>query len=354
MYNQLVLQHNLEKLSLIDIKDYVITPSALKHQLSIILENTIKHSVMIWGAPGIGKSSIVNQLCKSFELDFVDVRLSQLMPSDLRGLPAPEQGITRWNPPAFLPREGKGVLFMDELNMAPPAMQGVAQQLILDRKVGDYVLPDGWFVWAAGNHKGDRAAVYEMPGPLANRFLHLNIEASLADFKQYAYNKDISEEIIGFLSYRPDLMHKMHVSEPNWPSPRTWEMADALFKAGIPIEHAVGPATQMEFNAFVQLRSELPDIDAILGGKGTGSFSIDPSVCYATVSALVSRIQKSAQAVNAFNWLIKVADEEWVHMFASDLFPRLRELKQYPGFAKAIVQDNNAKQFLNNFVALVS
>lgn len=309
---------------------------------------------MIWGAPGIGKSSIVYQLCDSLGLDFVDVRLSQLMPSDLRGLPAPEHGVTRWNPPAFLPREGKGVLFMDELNMAPPAMQGVAQQLILDRKVGDYVLPEGWFVWAAGNHKGDRAAVYEMPAPLANRFLHLNIETSLADFKQYAYNKGISEQIIGFLSYRPDLMHQMHMSEPNWPSPRTWEMADSLFKAGITVEHAVGPAAKTEFEAFVQLRSQLPDIEAIMCGTGDGRFATDPSVRYATVSALVSRIQKSKQAVNAFNWLINVADEEWVHMFASDLFPRLREIKQYQNFAKIIVQDNDAKRFLSDFVALVS
>lgn len=309
---------------------------------------------MIWGAPGIGKSSIVHQLCNANELDFIDVRLSQLMPSDLRGLPAPEKGVTHWNPPAFLPREGKGVLFMDELNMAPPAMQGVAQQLILDRKVGDYVLPKGWFVWAAGNHKGDRAAVYEMPAPLANRFLHLSIECALDDFKQYAYNKGISEEIIGFLSYRPDLIHKIHISEPNWPSPRTWEMADSLFKAGISVEHAVGTAAHVEFEAFVKLRDQLPDLDAILSGKGDGRFASDPSVRYATVSALVSRIQKSKQAVNAFNWLIHFADEEWVHMFASDLFPRLREIKQYQGFAKVIVQDDNAKRFLSNFVSLVS
>ena len=131
-------------------------------------------------------------------------------------------------------------------------------------------------------------------------------------------------------------------------------MADSLFKAGISVEHAVGSAAQTEFEAFVQLRSQLPDIEAIMNGTGDGLFSSDPSVRYATVSALVSRVKKSKQAINAFNWLIKVADEEWVHMFASDLFPRLREIKQFQGFSKAIVQDDKAKLFLSNFVALVS
>lgn len=121
-----------------------MTPNALKAYLNSLISKKLKISTMIWGAPGIGKSSIVKQITRKHKIDFVDVRLSQLAPTDLRGLPVAEDGISKWYPPEFLPRSGKGILFLDELNMAPPAMQGVAQQLILDRRVGSYQVPEGW------------------------------------------------------------------------------------------------------------------------------------------------------------------------------------------------------------------
>ncbi|WP_444932972.1 ATP-binding protein [Microbulbifer sp. JTAC008] len=331
-----------------------MTPLALKNYLSRLLEARLRHAVMIWGKPGIGKSSIVLNLCQERGLDFVDLRLSQLMPSDLRGIPVPGKGATHWFPPSFLPTQGAGVLFMDELNMAPPALQGVAQQLILDRRVGDYQLPEDWVVWAAGNTKSDRAAVYEMPAPLANRFLHLNVAESLDDFKQYAYRQRLSAEIIGFLSFRPDLLHKPHPNEPNWPSPRSWEMAANLHTAGVSVEPAVGAATAMEFDAFVQLKSQLPDIEAIFAGNGPEQLTVEPSVRYATISTLVSRAEQVSHSVNAFKWLIDRVGEEWVHLYASDLFPRLRETGQYQEFARDIIQDDNASRFLRDFVALAS
>ena len=150
-----------------------MTPQQLTEYLQSLIVHQIQISAMLWGPPGVGKSSIVAQTARRNGLDFVDVRLSQLAPTDLRGLPVPENGVSRWYPPEFLPTSGTGILFLDELNMAPPALQGIAQQLILDRRVGSYAVPDGWFVWAAGNRKEDRAAVFDMPAPLANRFLHL-------------------------------------------------------------------------------------------------------------------------------------------------------------------------------------
>ena len=120
-----------------------MNPADLALFLNGLIQNHLKLSTMIWGPPGIGKSSIVAQTAQAHGLGFVDVRLSQLAPTDLRGLPVPENGVSRWYPPEFLPRDGAGILFLDELNMAPPAMQGVAQQLILDRRVGSYAVPEG-------------------------------------------------------------------------------------------------------------------------------------------------------------------------------------------------------------------
>lgn len=113
-----------------------MTPDALKTYLERLVQHELLLSTMIWGAPGIGKSSIVAQVAAAHGLEFVDVRLSQLAPTDLRGLPVPENGRSRWYPPEFLPEQGRGVLFLDELNMAPPTMQGIAQQLVLDRRGG--------------------------------------------------------------------------------------------------------------------------------------------------------------------------------------------------------------------------
>ena len=348
------MQRHYDPLNHYHMRILSMRPSELQNYLTEILDTNLKHAVMLWGKPGVGKSSIIRKLCESKKIDFIDLRLSQLMPSDLRGVPVPTDGITHWYPPSFLPTEGRGILFMDELNMAPPTLQGVAQQLILDRRVGDYILPEDWFIWAAGNSKSDRAAVYEMPAPLANRFLHLTMDESLDEFKQYAYAHNFSPNVIGFLSFRPDLLHKMHPSEPNWPSPRSWEMAANLHHFKMSVEPAIGISAAIEFNAFCQLKDELPDIEAILSGKGPKLFHSDPSVRYATVSTLVSRSDKANKAVHAFHWLMTVAEEEWVHLFASDLFPLLRKSKQYASFSKAIIKNPKARNFLSSFAELLS
>ena len=151
--------------------------------LNKLIEQNVLCSTMIWGAPGIGKSSVIEQVAKSNGLELIDLRISQLAPTDLRGLPVPADNKAHWFPPEFLPTEGKGILFLDEINMAPPAVQGIAQQLILDRKVGSYTVPEGWVIWSAGNRKEDHAAVFDMPAPLANRFIHLEVTTNLKEFK---------------------------------------------------------------------------------------------------------------------------------------------------------------------------
>ena len=228
-----------------------MTPDALSTYLGSLVEHDLKYSTMIWGPPGIGKSSIVAQTAIARGLDFVDVRLSQLAPTDLRGLPVPENGISRWYPPEFLPRSGAGILFLDELNLAPPTMQGMAQQLVLDRRVGSYILPEGWFIWAAGNRKEDRAAVFDMPAPLANRFLHLVVESDFESFKGYALTKGIHEQVLAFLSFRPELLHKLDPQQPAWPSPRAWMMASGLLNAQLDIAPVIGMATAAEFAAYI-------------------------------------------------------------------------------------------------------
>ncbi|PAX52800.1 ATP-binding protein [Brunnivagina elsteri] len=331
-----------------------MTPNELKTYLNHLIAKNLQISTMIWGAPGIGKSSIVGQITKEHEMDFVDVRLSQLAPTDLRGLPVAENGISKWFPPEFLPHHGKGILFLDELNMAPPAMQGVAQQLILDRRVGSYIVPEGWFVWAAGNRKEDRAAVFDMPAPLANRFLHLEVQSDFESFKAYALEKGLHEQIIAFLSFRSTLLHKIDPQQPAFPTPRSWEMASALHYVGLDIAPAVGTGATAEFMAFIALYEALPSLTPILEGKGDKiAFPKEPSVRYATAISLTVRAQDANQAYNAFTWLSDKATAEWVQLFATDIFRVMRSRGQMGTLAKLVHKDANLQKFMKDFQQLV-
>ena len=338
-----------------------MTPTQLVLYLKKIIQSSFSGSIMIWGAPGIGKSSVVSSVAKDAEIQFIDLRLSQLAPTDLRGLPVPVHpssdqvtGISKWYPPDFLPTKGKGILFLDEINMAPPTMQGVAQQLILDRKVGNYKVPSDWFVFAAGNRKEDRASVFEMPSPLANRFLHLNMEVSFDCFKAYALEKNLAEEVISFLAFRPTLLHKINKQEPAWPSPRTWEIASRLFKIGLPVTAAVGEGAGAEFSSFLDVYKNLPDLDAIIKGKGKGIKFPDEASCrWATTMGLTSRCKKASEVLMSFNWLIENANEEWVQLYASDVINQFERRRQLANLSKVLVKDKSIQKYIKRYHQLI-
>ncbi len=328
-------------------------PTELEAYLSKLIKDELRLSVMIWGAPGIGKSSIVQQTCGGRELAFIDLRLSQLAPTDLRGLPVPKDEQSAWLPPEFLPRGGTGVLFLDEINMAPPAMQGVAQQLILDRRVGSYTLPDGWFVWAAGNRKEDRAAVFDMPSPLANRFIHLEVAPSMADFRQYAFSKQFDDRLIAFVAFRSDLLHKQFDGENAWPSPRSWEMANSLFGSDLDVAPAIGAGPAAEFYAYIEIVEQTPNLEQIANGSSKIKFPKEPSLRYATVMGLVARCVKLKHTVNCFHWLIDNAPAEWIQLFATDLFPLLRKRGDLAPVHQALMDDPKLRAFLDEFTRLM-
>jgi hypothetical protein len=326
-----------------------MTPFELQSWLTGVAGHRLALSVMIWGPPGVGKSSIVAQIAASRGIDMLDLRLSQLAPTDLRGLPVPDNGISRWYPPEFLPRDGEGILFLDEINMAPPAMQGVAQQLILDRRVGSYRVPDGWLIWAAGNRKADRAAVFDMPSALANRFVHLEVGPDLESFKRWGLANGISERILAFLSFRPSLLHHIDPERPAWPSPRSWAMANALLGANLSIAPAVGDPAAGEFIAFNEVYANLPDLGGILAGRSGVKFPNEPSARYAVVLGLLVRAESAEQTLNALRWMVECAGREWVQLFVMDAFRLLRERGQFGSIARQMATDPKLKAFAAEF-----
>jgi len=273
---------------------------------------------MIWGAPGIGKSQTVAEVAREAKIELIDLRLSQLAPTDLRGLPVADHDTltARWYPPEFLPRTGEGILFLDELNMAPPAMQGIAQQLVLDREVGSYKLPEGWHVWAAGNRAEDGASVFQMPSALQNRFVHVTVEANFDSFRQWALGHGMHERIVAFLAFRPQLLHKRDAAQPAWPSPRAWAAANALYQAGLTVEPAVGKGVAGEFTAYERVYTSLPDLDAILQGNGKSiAFPASPDARYATVIGLATRSKEQKTVKNSMDWVVEKSDPEWIQLF---------------------------------------
>ncbi len=276
-------------------------PSELTKSLECLIQGQLP--TFIWGAPGIGKSSIVKQIAKKNGLEFLDLRLSLLDPTDLKGIPFfdPElrQGV--WASPSFLPKEphSKGVLFLDEINTAPPAVQASAYQLVLDRKVGEYELPEGWSIVSAGNRESDRGVVYRMPPALANRFVHLEMEVSLDDWKVWAYASNVSSELIAYLSYESEALFDFlpERNEKAFPTPRSWSYVDKILKSNMDsnlllesIAGAVGKEEAVKFLNFLKVRKDLPDIQSLLEGKDL-EIKDDSRVLQVLISGLVNALK---------------------------------------------------------------
>lgn len=330
------------------------TISEVSKSLNTIIRNNVRHSLFLWGAPGIGKSSIVHKVAKENNLDLIDLRISQLAPTDIRGLPHVEDGLAKFAPPSYLPHEGNGILFVDEFNMASPSMMGIAQQLILDRQVGDYKVPDGWFIVAAGNRVEDRAAVSQMPAPVANRFIHFYVEPSLDSWKEYAITSGVSDQIISFLNFRPQLLFNFNKSAQAWPSPRSWQFASDLLKIGESVDSAVGEGTAAEFYSYQAIYSRLPDVERILEGDKV-EVPNEPSLMYAICGALVSKGKTAEHFYNGMKWLIKGTTEDYVGLFMGDAMIAMKS-KTPPltgEFVKLFHKDPEAGKFIQKYQQLI-
>lgn len=260
-----------------------------------------RQPVMIWGAPGVGKSAGCSQAAAEEGVGFIDLRLPLLEPVDLRGLPSIDKGVAKWSRPDFLPTSGKGILMLDEIVQAVPSMQAAASQLVLDRRIGNYTLPDGWSVVAAGNRLSDRAATNAMPTHIANRFVHLYAEVSLDTWVQWALKAKIDIREIAFLKWRTPLLHAFDAQAKAhaFPSPRSWEFVNKILATKLPhdlllemVKGAVGEGAAAEFIGFLRVFETMVDPDTILLNPSSAMLPADPAGRYAVVTALACRATK--------------------------------------------------------------
>lgn len=305
-----------------------------------------KQPVIIWGEPGIGKSALVAYSAAALLRSLRDIRASLLDPVDLRGIPSVLGGKTRWNPPSFLPETSDGLtlILLDELNRAPVMTQNALFQLVLDRKLGEYSLPDTCEIVACCNRMSDGGGVQKMPQALANRFTHIDMEPDLEDWSRWAVRSNIEPAVIAFLRFRPDLLHQFSRTDKAFPTPRSWEFVSRITgkKPGNGIEHAlyagaVGDGAAVEYSAFLRLFRELPSIDAILLNPASAPVPGGPATLFAVSCGLARRA--TAQNFGRVLTYLERLPQEYAVYGVQDAVRRDSGLQSTPDFTRWAVDN---------------
>ena len=283
-----------------DISIRQMGPKAAKRAIAFAIK--MKRPTFLWGPPGIGKSDLVSQIGTDTSREVIDVRLALWEPTDIKGIPYFDSNTSTmtWAPPAELPTDpaSKAILFLDELNSAPPAVQAAAYQLILNRRVGTYVLPEGVDIVAAGNRDSDKGVTFRMPAPLANRFVHLEMKVEFEDWLDWATLNRIHEEVVGYVGFAKQDLYDYDPKSPSksFATPRSWSfVSDMVYDEDIDTETltnlvsgAVGDGLAVKFMAHRKIASKLPKADDILDGKVedleikeiSAMYSLTVSLCY--------------------------------------------------------------------------
>jgi hypothetical protein len=299
----------------------------------------IQRPVFLWGPPGIGKSDIVKQIGEEQNRPVRDIRLSLWEPTDIKGIPYYNSQLNTmcWAPPSELPTDpdDNSILFLDELNSAAPATQAAAYQLVLNRRVGTYVLPKGVSIVAAGNRDTDKGVTYRMPSPLANRFLHLELRVDYDDWLQWATTNRLHEQVVGYLGFAKQDLYDFDPRGASraFATPRSWSFVSDLLKDDDLAEHtltdlvagAVGEGLAVKFMAHRKVAKQMPRPEDILSGKIKKSeikeisamYSLSTSMCYELQTAHQKKVTNwDAMADNFFAFMMDNFSTEIVVMGA--------------------------------------
>ena len=311
-----------------------VDPSTLYDILDLCID--LKHPLMIWGGPGIGKSDIVAQVARAQNRPLIDIRLPLMEPTDVRGIPyladvktydkdgkllRDETGVPitekefRWSTPSDLPTDqaSRALIFYDELSAAPPSVQAATYQMILNRRIGTYQLPDECAIVAAGNRVKDQGVAYKMPSPLRNRFSHATLEVSMEDWKQWALKNRIHKDVIGYISYQPGKLNTFgeNTDSEAFATPRSWyfvskflqdidangDVKERDYTGNIRekllnnlVKGTVGPGPGIEFMRYRRESANLPPIDDILEGRIKSLTVKDIGIMYSLTTGLIYRL----------------------------------------------------------------
>lgn len=301
-----------------------VGPKDAKKALRKAFKN--KRPIFLWGPPGIGKSDVIKQLGEELDAHVIDVRLSLWEPTDIKGIPYfdSNNGTMKWAPPAELPSQEmaaqheKIVLFMDEMNSAAPSVQSAAYQLVLNRKVGAYELPDNVVMVAAGNRESDKGVTYRMPAPLANRFVHLEMAVEFEDWFDWAVENNIHKDVVGFLTFSKKDLYDFDPKSASraFATPRSWSFVSELIVDNDTDEGtlldltagSIGEGLAGKFMAHRKVASKMPNPTDILSGKVkkmeskeiSAMYSLTVSLCYELKESCDKKAKDWNEQVNNF------------------------------------------------------
>ena len=321
------------------------TVNSIQARKALLQAFKVQRPVFLWGPPGIGKSELVEGITEELGGLMIDLRLGQMEPTDIRGIPFynKEIGKMDWAPPIDLPDEETAsqypvvVLFLDELNSAAPSVQAAAYQLILNRRVGKYRLPKNVVMVAAGNRESDKGVTYRMPTPLANRFIHLEMKTDFAAYQIWAVQNKIHQDVVGYLSFAKQDLYDFDSKSSSraFATPRTWTFVSELLQNDDGddetltnlVAGTVGEGLAVKFMAHRKISSRLPRPEDILAGKVheleikevSAMYSLVISMCYELKDAVARKIPDKefhAMADNFFGYMMKNFETELVVMGA--------------------------------------
>lgn len=291
-----------------------ITPDKLATQLEYGWR--INTPIMMHGSPSTTKSKSVQQMCDRNNLNLLDIRLSQREFVDLRGIPSVQDKLTHFNPPAELPQPGcdPTVLFLDEINQADRSTLAASYQLLNDRALGEYVLPDNVWVCAAGNYITDRAIVNQMGTALNNRVIHLYVLMEAEQWASWAIRNNIHTSVVAFIRFAPQCLAEMQSTKDEvinrlknadaFSSARTWEFVSKLMyetnadvdKVWPLVAGSVGISSATQFKAYIKYYKDLPDFDDVIKAPKATKLPDSRQALLAVSIGLASRINEETFA----------------------------------------------------------
>ena len=321
------------------------TVTSTQARRSLIKAFKIQRPVFLWGPPGIGKSELVAEITKEMGGYMIDLRLGQMEPTDIRGIPYynKDTGKMDWAEPVDLPTAELAsqypvvVLFLDEMNSAAPSVQSAAYQLILNRRSGKYVLPDNVVMVAAGNRESDKGVTYRMPTPLANRFVHQEMRVDFPSWQEWAVKNNEHKDVVGYLTFAKQDLYDFDAKSASraFATPRSWHFVSQLLQDDDTdddtnmnlIAGTVGEGLAVKFMAHRKIAGRMPKPEDILSGKVdtldvkevSAMYSLVISMCYELKAAIEKKVGDKEfhnMSDNFFGYMMKNFETELVVMGA--------------------------------------
>ena len=300
------------------------TVTSSQARKSILQAFKKQRPLFLWGPPGIGKSELVQDIADELGGIMIDLRLGQMEPTDIRGIPYynKDSGKMDWAPPVEMPDEELAsqypvvVLFLDEMNSAPASVQSAAYQLILNRRIGKYRLPDNVVMIAAGNRESDKGVTFRMPTPLANRFVHQEMRVDFPSWQEWAVKNNIHKDVVGYLSFAKQDLYDFDAKSSSraFATPRSWSFVSELLDddstdddtATNLIAGTVGEGLAVKFMAHRKVAGRMPKPADILSGKVTDLNVKEVSAMYSLVISMCYELKDAVEK--------KVGDKEFHEM----------------------------------------